>query len=250
MTAPLLFTSSLALPALFQPAPACGAPLGHFAWGGAHRVLPRRFRSGILAAIAIYVLIAAAVLDRADSIEVLPDAVSTVGPGSSSPISCSPGAQCRLAEQARTVRDDAADRRLGGAVPDHRVVSPKAAPAPSTPGRGPSFSPSSQRFPGPTGPGESGRQHQGAKARRGRGTVAALRPRPRLLQLRLLRAAPAPDSLSVPQEMASRSVTAGLGTVSPVFALKTGDFTSLLGAASRGCGPRPRPVLTHRRTQS
>jgi hypothetical protein len=74
--APLLFTALLTCLALFQVALACGAPLGRYAWGGRHRVLPRGLRIGSLAAIAIYAVIAAVVLDRAGLIEVLPESAS------------------------------------------------------------------------------------------------------------------------------------------------------------------------------
>ena len=65
--------------ALFQLALILGAPLGRFAWGGQHRVLPTRLRIGSAVAIAIYALIGVLALDRASVIDVVPDAVSTVG---------------------------------------------------------------------------------------------------------------------------------------------------------------------------
>jgi hypothetical protein len=52
----------LALLAVFQLALAAGAPLGHYAWGGQHRVLPRNLRIGSVVSIAIYALIAAILL--------------------------------------------------------------------------------------------------------------------------------------------------------------------------------------------
>lgn len=52
----------LALLALFQLALAAGAPLGRFAWGGQHRVLPRNLRIGSAVSILIYALIAAILL--------------------------------------------------------------------------------------------------------------------------------------------------------------------------------------------
>lgn len=61
----------LALLAVFQLALALGAPLGHFAWGGANRVLPTRLRIGSLASIAIYALIGFVLLERAGVINVL-----------------------------------------------------------------------------------------------------------------------------------------------------------------------------------
>ena len=68
----------LALLAVFQLALVCGAPLGHFAWGGQHRVLPARMRVGSLIAIVIYALIALVSLDRIGAIQVFPNAVAVV----------------------------------------------------------------------------------------------------------------------------------------------------------------------------
>jgi hypothetical protein len=79
MAAALALTVLLALLAVFQLALALGAPLGHFAWGGAHRVLPRRLRIGSLVSIVIYAVIALLALDRVGLIDVVPDGVSTVG---------------------------------------------------------------------------------------------------------------------------------------------------------------------------
>lgn len=44
----------LGLLAVFQLALVCGAPLGHFAWGGADRVLPRAKRIGSAVSILVY----------------------------------------------------------------------------------------------------------------------------------------------------------------------------------------------------
>lgn len=51
--------------AVFQFALVCGAPLGHFAWGGADRVLPRSKRIGSVIAIVLYVVFAWVFLMRA-----------------------------------------------------------------------------------------------------------------------------------------------------------------------------------------
>ena len=59
--------------AIFQLALALGAPLGRFAWGGQHRVLPARLRVGSAVAIAIYALIVVIALDRIGAIDVFPD---------------------------------------------------------------------------------------------------------------------------------------------------------------------------------
>ena len=69
----------LGLLALFQLALALGAPLGRFAWGGAHRVLPVRLRMGSLIAIVIYAVIALLALDRAGLVDLVPEPVAVVG---------------------------------------------------------------------------------------------------------------------------------------------------------------------------
>lgn len=51
--------------AVFQAVLALGAPLGQYAWGGRHRVLPAPLRVGSVISIAVYVVIAATVLTRA-----------------------------------------------------------------------------------------------------------------------------------------------------------------------------------------
>ena len=77
--AAILLTVILAVLAVFQLALALGAPLGHFAWGGQHRVLPAKLRVGSAVSILIYVVIALLALDRAELIDVVPDPVSAVG---------------------------------------------------------------------------------------------------------------------------------------------------------------------------
>jgi len=69
----ILVLAILLLLAVFQVALAAGAPWGRLAWGGQHRVLPRRLRIGSAASVAIYALIALVVLDRAGRIDVVPD---------------------------------------------------------------------------------------------------------------------------------------------------------------------------------
>jgi hypothetical protein len=51
--------------AVFQLLLAMGAPLGRFAWGGQHRVLPASLRRGSIAAIVIYGIFAVLILRRA-----------------------------------------------------------------------------------------------------------------------------------------------------------------------------------------
>jgi hypothetical protein len=79
VTAAIVLTVLLVVLAVFQLALALGAPLGHFAWGGTHRVLPPKLRIGSLVSIVIYALIVVIALDRSRVIDVVPDPVSTVG---------------------------------------------------------------------------------------------------------------------------------------------------------------------------
>lgn len=69
----------LAALAIFQLALVFGAPLGRFAWGGQHEVLPRRLRIGSVISIVLYALFALLILDRAGVVSALPDTVSRVG---------------------------------------------------------------------------------------------------------------------------------------------------------------------------
>jgi predicted permease len=52
--------------AVFQGFLVFGAPLGRFAWGGQHRVLPVSLRAGSVVSIVIYGVLATVVLARAD----------------------------------------------------------------------------------------------------------------------------------------------------------------------------------------
>jgi hypothetical protein len=65
--------------AVLQLLLAAGRPLGRFAWGGQHEVLPRRLRIGSAVSVVGYGLIAAVVLQAAGVIAVFPDAVADVG---------------------------------------------------------------------------------------------------------------------------------------------------------------------------
>ncbi|MCL3859669.1 hypothetical protein [Actinotalea sp. K2] len=77
--AALVATVLLGLLAVFQLALVLGAPIGRFAWGGAHDVLPRRLRVGSAVSIVLYAAFAVVALDRAGLVDLLPDGVSTVG---------------------------------------------------------------------------------------------------------------------------------------------------------------------------
>ncbi|MCP9000718.1 hypothetical protein NFC73_13405 [Pseudarthrobacter sp. RMG13] len=55
----------LAALAVFQAALIAGAPLGRFAWGGQHNVLPTKLRIGSATSIILYVLFAYVALAKA-----------------------------------------------------------------------------------------------------------------------------------------------------------------------------------------
>ena len=77
-TAAVIATVILAGLAVFQAALVAGKPIGHFAWGGQHRVLPTGFRIGSAVSIVIYAAIAVLLLDRADLISVFSDGFVSV----------------------------------------------------------------------------------------------------------------------------------------------------------------------------
>jgi hypothetical protein len=64
--------------AVLQTALIAGAPLGRFAWGGQHAVLPPGLRIGSAVAIALYVVVAAFMLQRVGAVDVLPDGLTGV----------------------------------------------------------------------------------------------------------------------------------------------------------------------------
>jgi hypothetical protein len=63
--AAILFCIVISALAVFQAALVAGAPLGHFAWGGADRVLPVGKRVGSVVSILLYAVFAAIALDGA-----------------------------------------------------------------------------------------------------------------------------------------------------------------------------------------
>ncbi|GAB3998492.1 hypothetical protein GCM10029992_24460 [Glycomyces albus] len=65
--------------AVIQVALAAGAPLGRFAWGGQHNVLPRHLRVGSVVAIAIYAVFALFLLSMAGMVSVIGDPLLTIG---------------------------------------------------------------------------------------------------------------------------------------------------------------------------
>jgi hypothetical protein len=60
----------LAALAVFQAALIAGAPIGRFAWGGQHDVLPPRLRSGSAFSILLYIVFAIVILERAGLVTV------------------------------------------------------------------------------------------------------------------------------------------------------------------------------------
>lgn len=64
--------------AVFQALLVAGRPLGRFAWGGQHEVLPRNLKIGSAVSIGLYAAFAAVVLDRTGLVELMPDAVSGI----------------------------------------------------------------------------------------------------------------------------------------------------------------------------
>ncbi|WP_269304760.1 hypothetical protein [Aeromicrobium sp. HA] len=60
----------LAALAVFQVALALGAPIGRFAWGGQHEVLPTRLRIGSAVSVVLYAAIGAILLARAGAISI------------------------------------------------------------------------------------------------------------------------------------------------------------------------------------
>ncbi len=69
----------LAALAVFQLALVAGAPLGRFAWGGQHVVLPSRLRVGSLVSVVLYALFALLLLQAAGVVSPLPDGAADVG---------------------------------------------------------------------------------------------------------------------------------------------------------------------------
>jgi hypothetical protein len=75
MFAAVLGVAVLGALAVFQGFLVAGAPLGRFAWGGRHEVLPRGFRIGSVVSIVIYAVVALLLLQAAGAFTVLPDAL-------------------------------------------------------------------------------------------------------------------------------------------------------------------------------
>lgn len=71
--AAIIFTVLMGALAIFQAALIAGAPLGHFAWGGQQRILPRGLRVGSAVTIVLYGLFALTLLMRAGLLAPWPD---------------------------------------------------------------------------------------------------------------------------------------------------------------------------------
>jgi len=69
----------LAALAVLQLALILGAPVGRFAWGGKHRVLPPVLRIGSVVAIALYALFSLILAQRAGIAAFLPASVVDIG---------------------------------------------------------------------------------------------------------------------------------------------------------------------------
>ena len=71
----------LAALAVFQIALAAGAPLGHLAWGGQHRVLPRRLRIASAVSVLVYALFAWIIAGAAATVDQFGDYDEPTPPG-------------------------------------------------------------------------------------------------------------------------------------------------------------------------
>lgn len=79
LAAALVACLILAALAVFQSLLIAGRPLGRYAWGGQHDVLPRNLRIGSAISIVLYAVFAVIILDRAGVTDLLPDVVADVG---------------------------------------------------------------------------------------------------------------------------------------------------------------------------
>lgn len=77
--ATLLFCLILVGLAVFQAALMLGAPIGNYAWGGAHRVLPTNLKIGSAVSIILYAIFIVTVLNRVEILTLLDDSVANIG---------------------------------------------------------------------------------------------------------------------------------------------------------------------------
>ena len=78
MTAALVGVALLAALAVFQGLLVAGAPLGRFAWGGQHVVLPRNLRIGSGVSVVLYAFFALLMLQSAGIVAVFPQGFADV----------------------------------------------------------------------------------------------------------------------------------------------------------------------------
>jgi hypothetical protein len=78
MTAAVVSLLLLGALAVFQGLLAAGLPLGRFAWGGQHEVLPARLRTGSAVSIALYAVFAVLILQVAGALSLLSEGVAGV----------------------------------------------------------------------------------------------------------------------------------------------------------------------------
>ena len=78
MTAAVVALTLLAALAVFQGLLVAGQPLGRFAWGGQHEVLPPNLRIGSAVSIGLYAAFAVLILQAAGVISPLPAGVAVV----------------------------------------------------------------------------------------------------------------------------------------------------------------------------
>lgn len=69
----VIFTTVIVLLAVFQVLLIAGLPLGEFAWGGQHKVLPKKLRIGSISSIFIYVLFLAIFLSKTGEVNLIQD---------------------------------------------------------------------------------------------------------------------------------------------------------------------------------
>ena len=79
MVAASVGVAVLACLTVFQLLLVAGAPLGRFAWGGAHEVLPTGLRVGSVVSVVVYAAVALVMLQAADVVDVLPGGLVEVG---------------------------------------------------------------------------------------------------------------------------------------------------------------------------
>ena len=79
LTAAVVACVLLAALAVLQILLAAGRPLGRFAWGGQHEVLPTGLRIGSAVSVVLYAAFAVVILQAAGAFSVLPGGIADVG---------------------------------------------------------------------------------------------------------------------------------------------------------------------------